>query len=288
MPSVVKKRPRFCLELNSHSLSYFQRCEELYRFKQIKCLEHKDEPYPFKRGAKISKILQLWYMARQKSFSPAKLDALEWHLVTKAKKSQSFVDSKWGDDDRVHIATRLMGYFNKYRTEKYKIIAVEKGFTKTIYEDSNVLFVYSGKPDVVMDFGAPFYTGPMDHKSEGRKNDLYEFNNQMLGYCWSTNAHFGMYNYIGLQKDAKDGDVFRREPFIFTKGQIEQWKNDTIGWFFRAMQAQVNRRFLRSWNCQGQYGVCEMHTICEAPTASSKLIKIKQDFNILPEPYKSW
>lgn len=288
MQNAVKKKRKFVLELNSHSLSYFQKCEKLFDYKQIQCLEPKGEYYPFKRGAGISKILQLWYMAKAKGYTGQKLEDIEWFLLTKGKRSNAFINTKWNEDDRLFITSRLMGYFNKYRGENYKIIAIEKGFSKTIYEDSNVHFIYSGKPDIVMDFGSVYGIGPMDHKSEGRKNDLYEFNNQMLGYCWSIGANFAIYNYIGLQKDAKDGDVLRREPIYFSNGQIKQWQQDTVKWFFRAMQSIVNKSYLRSWNCQGQYSVCEMHSICERYTPIGRENRIKSDFNILPEPYKSW
>lgn len=282
------KRKKFALELNSHSLSYYQQCEQRYDFEQIKLLQINEEYYPFKRGAGISRALAIWYLAKQKNYQSKKLEKLEEFLFKKMAKSDAFFNEKYKTNDRMHIASRIIGYFNKYRNEGYSVIAVEKGFSKILYEDDNVLFTYSGRPDVILDFGKGFGIGPMDHKSESRRNDLTKFNNQFVGYCWALNSNVGVINYIGLQKDAKDNEVLRRESFTFTNEQIERWKDDTIKWYHRIARSIINNSFIRSWHCDGKYGVCKYHNLCISGSAAEELIKIERDFIKLPEPYKSW
>jgi PD-(D/E)XK nuclease superfamily len=280
---------KLCLELNSHSLSHFQACEKRFYFSEISLLVSKGEYYPFKRGSGIAKYLSYWYSAQKKKYSSEKLRAFEKRLFNRMAKSSEFFNSWKNEDDALHIASRLMGYFSKYREENLPVIAVEKGFSKILYEDSHVLFVYSGRPDLVVDYGTPGPgIGPMDHKSESRENDIFYFNNQFIGYCWAINAHYGQVNYIGLQKDKKDNEVLRRTSFSFTTAQIERWRNDTIEWYHKVLWARRNKKFLRSWNCSGKYGTCLYSSLCTSGSRNEELIKIKRDFRKLDQPYKSW
>jgi len=277
-----KKRTKLTLILNSHSLSYYQKCEKLYEYTTIRNLEQIEEIYPFTRGSLISKILELWYRAKKLSYSKERLEDLEFKLYKIVFRSKSLKE-----DDRTLISARLQEYFEKYRLETYKVIAVEKGFSKILYEDDYVLYIYEGKPDLVVDFGPNLGIGPIDHKSESRRNDIYPFNNQILGYCWSMDSKIGMYNYIGLQNDDQNGKVLRRETLTFSENQINQWRDDTIQWFHRILRSLNSKNYLRSWNCQGVYGVCSFSKVCEMPTENGKLVKIKNLFKER-EPYRSW
>lgn len=277
-----RKFERHVLTLNSHSLSYFQRCEQFYQYAVLENLILNEPYYPFDRGALISKIMELWYRARRRNYGIRKLQKLENKLFKILLKANVI-----REDDRLQIAGRIMEYFNKYRSESYKIVAVEQGFSKVLYEDSNVLFIYEGRPDLVVDFGRGMGIGPIDHKTESRKSDIYMFNNQMIGYCWAINSKLGIYNFIGLQKDSKDGDVLRRTTCNFSDSQIEQWRADTIKWYYRILAARQNKKFLRSWNCDGKYGICQYAPICEMASDNGKLIKIKNLYKV-GETYKSW
>lgn len=277
-----KQDNKFTLTLNSHSLSYFQNCEEHYHFAvDLSITKDTEEYYPFVKGGIISKVLELWYRAKLRKYSSARMEELEFKLfkiVTQRKDLKK---------DGLHIGSRLMQYFEKYREEKWQILAIEKGFSKILYEDQHVLFTYEGRPDLIVDFGSNFGHGPVDHKSESRKFGLYHFQNQFLGYCWASNSTLGVINYIGLQIDSNDGDVLRRESFNFLPSQIEQWKSDTIAWYYRVMKSIVNKSYLRSWRCEGKYGLCQFTNICEQPNERTKLIKIKNEYKEVPK-YSSW
>lgn len=282
IPKGFKKRTKLTLILNSHSLSYFQRCEKLYEYTTVRNLEPIDEIYYFTRGTLISKVLELWYRAKKRNYSIKRLENLEDNLFKIISRSKKLKES-----DRLLIASRLIQYFTKYRHEGYKIIAVEQGFSKILYEDDYVLYIYEGKPDLLVDFGRNLGIGPVDHKSESRRNDIYPFNNQIMGYCWSVGSRIAVYNYIGLQTDSKEGDVLRREAITFSDAQIEQWRQDTIRWYHRVLKSINSKDFLRSWNCDGKYSICQFSKVCEQPTENGKLIKIK-NFYQEREPYKSW
>ena len=292
MSKLTKARKRFSLEVNSHSLSYFQQCEMRYNFSEKELLTYLKEPYPFKRGSAISKYLALWYLARKREYVNDKLIAFENRLMRRMARDQAFTHSD-GTDDTMHIATRLKGYFNKYRSEPYKVIAVEQGFSKILFEDENVKFIYSGRPDLVVDFGNGAGIGPIDHKSESQKRDLREFQNQFIGYCWGLGVNTGMINYIGLQPRPKNTreemlEVLRRSAFTFSNDQIRRWLEDTTAWCHRIMRAIVNQKYLRSWNCDGMYSRCLYYSICSSRNPAEELINIKTNYERNLEPYRSW
>ena len=291
---------KFSIELNSHSLSYYQQCEKRFKYSERDLLVGKGDYYPFKRGEGISRFLALWYRARKRKYSNERLEEYEFKLFKLMARSPHFVNSKEIidlktktrktlelEDDKLHIATRLMEYFHKYRYEKYPIIAVEQGFSKILHEDKHVLFSYSGRPDLVLDYGR-FGIGAMDHKSESRESNIAKFNNQFIGYTWALDAKVGIINYIGLQKDSSEGSVLRRDAFTFTQNQIDRWRSDTIEWYYRILHSIVNKKYLRSWRCEGKYGVCLYNTLCTSGTRKEELIKIKRGFNKLEKPYRSW
>ena len=282
VPKGFKKRSKLTLIQNSHSLSYFQRCEKLYEYTTIKNLEPIEEIYYFTRGTLISKLLELWYRAKKRHYTIKRLEDLEDKLFMVVRRLKTLRET-----DREIISRRLIEYFNKYRLESYRIVAVEKGFSKILYEDDYVLYIYEGKPDLVVDFGHNLGIGPIDHKSESMKREIYPFNNQIMGYCWAMESKIAMYNYIGLQNNSQDGEVLRRTTLTFSESQIEQWRQDTIQWYHRILKSINSRTFIRSWNCQSMYSICQFSDVCEMPTENGKLVKIKNLFKER-EPYKSW
>jgi len=277
------KIQRKTLILNSHSLSYFQRCEQLYKYQCIDNYERIEPYYPFTKGAYVSRILEIWYKAKKLRYSVTKLENLEFKLFKALHRFKGFKNG-----DGLLISSRIQLYFEKYRHERFKkIIATESGFSKVLYEDKYVLFIYEGKPDLVVELPDNMGLAVIDHKTETMKSNIYHFNNQAMGYLWAVGCNTGLYNYIGLQKDAKDGDVLRREAFTFTSTQIEQWKQDTISWYYRILSSTTNNKYIRSWNCDSKYGHCQFTDVCEQPNERVKLIQINKTFKT-GKGYKSW
>ena len=284
----VELGDKFTLELNSHSLSDFQHCEQKFKFSEIDALTPKGEYYPFKRGSAISRYLALWYTAKKKEFSPDRMAKLEFQLFKKMARSPSFKNLNTGKNDGYLIGGRLTEYFNKYRNEKLKVIAVEQGFSKIIHEDDNYLFIYSGKPDLVVDFGPNYGIGWLDHKSESRESNIAKFNNQFLGYSWALSSLVGMINYVGLQNDSRDGSVLRREAVGYNQGEIDRWREDTTSWFYRVAETIQKRSFLRGWRCDTKYGLCPFYNLCTSGSVNEESLKIEREFVRLEAPYKSW
>ena len=279
---------KFVLELNSHSLSNFQLCERKFSLSEIETLTPKGDYYPFKRGSGISRYLSIWYLAKKRGYSDARMSKLEFQLFKKMARSKAFINSATGKKDNYLIAGRLSEYFSKYRNEKLGIISVEEGFSKVIYEDSSNLFIYSGRPDLVVDFGPNFGIGFMDHKSEARAYDIAPYNNQFLGYAWALNSLNGMINYIGLQSESNQGSVLRRQAIGYSLNEVNRWAADTIEWFKRIADSIKSGKYLRSWRCDTKYGMCQFYPICTSGSQNEEVMKMERDFIRLGNPYRSW
>lgn len=272
----ANKSGKFCILLNSHSLHNFQLCEMKHLLGDIVNLAPEGEKQAFQRGTDVAKLLEVFYHRRRKGRSLAPI-VTNIHLWTKRFMRYSEPDMA------LRMTNTIMTYFREYGNETMEVVATEKAFSKVIYEDDKHLFIYEGRPDLV----AKMMDGTIqvwDHKTQARKDNIYFFNNQSMGYCWGLDTlHFG-YNYLVFTKE----NQVRREVVKFSQAQIDQWRNDTIEWYFRIANARQNRKFLRSWNCQGKYGVCEFAPICEAPTESLKLWVIKSQYGQAEKMRMSW
>lgn len=184
-------------------------------------------------------------------------------------------------DKSYDLASAFMGYRIKYKNDTLIPLAVEKGFTKLLYEDDMNRFSYEGSIDLTA--LNPKKMTIIDHKSESANRPIYEHNNQAIGYLYATGATEFMYNYVTLTKVPE----YHRRVHVFTEAQIAQWVSNTTEWFFRAKSAILQRRFLPSLQCVGIYGVCPFHRICEQPKDNIKQIVIATNYK-RRKPYRSW
>jgi len=268
---------KFTLILNSHSLTYFQQCEELYKFKALLSIRPSAEKKALLKGSLISRMLANYYYRKMKGKNIL-VPLNPFMTVNLAQKLLKF-----SFEEAKEFAVVMMAYHKEYKDKDWKdILAVERGFSKLLYEDENNLFVYEGRPDLICK-GRNQKIG-IDHKHQSMKYSIYEHNNQAIGYCWGLELDHFIYNYIKFTKD----DWFRRTVHKFTPSQIDQWKNDTIEWFFRIKRSISNRSFIRNRSaCQSKFGICEYHEICEQPSQVAKDWIIKSKFVQLKQ-YRSW
>ena len=197
-------------------------------------------------------------------------------------------------DPKFHL-DRLRSYFVTHMNEDdtSEVIAVEKGFSTLLYEDSTRRYILEGMIDMVSierDTGLTI----TDHKTQSRFYDKYGVNHQALNYLSFTKANYFRYNYIGLQ-DKQNENTFRRPIYKPPSGVIEQWKKDvkltfdsltSVIWtacdylgvdpskLFELTNEQrvalgTSGIFPRSRAaCTTQFGICQFHKRCEVPDDS--------------------
>lgn len=258
-------KKRVVIVLNSHSLSDLQQCSIRYRFSErLKIVPDKDYR-PFSRGTIITNLLGMYYWMKKVGTYIPKKSGLD--IIDKILKP-----SELSKEDKDLIGARFLRYLSFYAHETWEPKAVEKieegdnegtGFSKIIYEDDHVLFVWEGTPDMIVNPGKQFdYLAVVDHKSQSRRTDIFEHTNQFRGYCWGTGLNHCIINYFGIQKGGTPKDWFRRKIVHFNNEKLELWKNDTIQWFYRAAFIIRNKKYMRSWQCEGKYGICHYIDLC--------------------------
>lgn len=268
---------KFTLALNSHALSAFQECEAKYAFTHFIGIEPLGAKFAMDRGSVFAKFLEILYYNRLKphpSFKKALNNSIAW---TRKIEKKCGVPTK----EAFEIYRVMCEYVRYWKGKDWTPIAVERGFSKVIYEDNDNLFVWEGRPDLVA--GVEDKIVVCDHKTQGQNKSIYEFNNQARGYLWAIDATEFVYNYIVFTKTPQ----FRREAHLFTPAQIEDWKSTTIEWFFRVKHSLEKTSFLQSWNCSTLYGPCQFHRICEQPKPEVKAFTVKSQFK-KRKPYRSW
>lgn len=269
--------PKFTLTLNSHSLSMYQECEEKFMYSHFIGIESPRNTFAMDRGTEVAKFLQLLYYNRIKPHASIKKVLNNPILWTNRFSKRLNIPNT----EAFELYRACVKYTINYKDNDWKPVAVEKGFSKVLYEDDENLFVWEGRPDLIVSHNGEIF--PVDHKCQARKNDIYAFNNQARGYVWAIGSTKFVYNYIVLTKIPN----FERQPHQFTLDQINDWKLDTIEWFKRIRESILRAKFTRSWNCQTKYGVCDFRSICEQPRINIKGHIIKGTFKT-KKVYRSW
>ena len=270
--------PKKVLALDSHGLSDFQRCPRLYKYTNILGIEPGITYEPFERGTTITMMLEAYYLAKreEKSIKQAITQIIQDILYM----------SSLPQDMKDLIEIRFMRYIKHYKDESWFPIAMESecAFSKILYEDSDYLFVYEGRPDMVvwLDFDKK-HKLIIDHKSQSRRKDLYFYNNQVLGYSWGLDIPNFAYNYFGIQESGEPNDWFRRSGHRFIERDIAKWKLQTIHWFKKIVE---DESLYPSLQCDGPYGLCAFKNLCECNEDWVMEDKIKREFK--KRTFKVW
>jgi len=199
-------------------------------------------------------------------------------------------------EDRLFHRKRLIDYFAKWQDEDaaLKMVAVEQGFSTLLYEDNYRRYILEGKIDIVAE-DRQLGLFVMDHKTQARFDDRWEFNHQVCNYLSFTKANYFVYNYIGLQQSLpKEG--MRRMIYKPHEGMLEQWRSEVLVTFeelYAYMQCQTDlysgnegkypRR--RAACDNSKYGLCQFHKICSIPDGSKWVPAV---FSAYKEQEKRW
>lgn len=265
------------LVLDSHGLSDYQHCPRLFSYTQIDNIEPSKQYEPFTRGRVIAKMLEEYYKEKlAKTLRPASYSRIVDEILKPAQL----------ETNKDLIESRFYSYCHHYKNESWIPLAIEESaaFSRILYEDDEYLFVYEGRPDLVVQLSNIDSTRiVVDNKHQTRHYDLYFYNNQAMGYCWGLEIDFFCYNYFGLQESGGPKDWFRRPSTRFSKFQLEQWKHDTIKWYF-AIARDVD--YLKTWRCEGKYSLCAYHELCEQTLPN--VIAIKKEREFKQKEHKVW
>lgn len=107
-------------------------------------------------------------------------------------------------------------------------IEVEQSFSKTLYEDDDLIILYEGIVDLVAE-------GPMgriivDHKTASRRETPSDLSNQFMGYCWALDTPRLIINRIGFQKTLSPTERFQRIVLSYPPSRLDEWQYWATYW----------------------------------------------------------
>jgi hypothetical protein len=290
---------RLTLTLNSHALTDFQTCAQRYWFTQEESLVQLATHKPFETGTAIHNAIR--HMNRAQIRRPGltanqKLTCgLRALSRTKWWKSMPLMETKESGNAPTQLfhMTKLTQYA-AWRAQKswLRVLGAEVGFSKVLYEDRDVMFVYEGTIDDISEFtdDGRTYRCWVDYKTEGRETKHFTERNQFLGYSWALGTNYGFIISYGLQKEK--AEPFRYESVYHGPKLLEQWKNDTIRTFREIINkvpfGRTEFRRNRSACDSGHFGVCPYLRLCDNNWESSAIRRGIRRAGFQVREHRSW
>lgn len=284
------KGQRLVLTLNSHSLSAYQTCQKKYLLSSSDNLVQVGHYAPFDTGTAIHLALFRMNRARIQRPSLTPNQNLTIGLRT-LYRSQWY--KKLKTEEQAFHASKLLQYVAWRSTKPWlKTIGAEVGFSKILYEDKNIVFIYEGRIDEIAaweDDGQKF-TSWIDYKTQSKEYKHYENRNQFLGYSWALGTNYGFIISYGLQKEKLE--PFNYRSIYHSATLISQWRDDTI----RTFREIINKipfgedefRRNRSACDSGNFGLCSFVRLCDNATVDRSITDGIRRIHYKSEPWRSW
>lgn len=283
--------------LDASQIEVFEACPRKWYYSYIlNLIPHKGYS-PFDIGLYYHSVLKFYYdLYRTKEFDI--VQKLQ-QTIDFAKDQKLFLQYNIDNrEDQIFHIQRLITYLNKYEDEdaNMEIIATEGGFSQLLFENDERRYILEGKIDLV---GSKQPEGlfVMDHKTQSRKDDRWEFNHQVCNYLHFTKANYFIYNYIGLQ-DKLPAEGLRRCIYKPPEGMIDQWLKEvkltfdqmynyiTVPIAYNHKDEVFPRR--RSACDSSKYGLCQYHKLCSVPDDSIWTEVVKSAYKEKDEKWRAW
>lgn len=275
---------KIVLALDSHALSMYQTCETKFKYAQVRSIDAIKKKAALSKGTLIHEMLAEYYNRVRLGERPNEIG------VDIAQKVLTRSDIDLNFEERQFIGRRLCEYILHYK-EDWEPIRVEgfdhTGFSKLLYEDSRVKFIYEGRIDLIVRVGRKFNRW-VDFKSQNPKYSFDRFQNvnQFIGYTWASGFQ-GIIGYITWSKDPTD-KTFRRQDISISPGLVEKWKESTINWFHKVLKTLKKGEYEHNFaQCDTKYGPCKFNKICAATNNRAEDWIIANDFEKV-ERWRAW
>ena len=167
---------------------------------------------------------------------------------------------------------------------RYEILKVEQTFSFILYEDDNVRFVMIGKIDLLVNDLPNYINMPIDHKSYSRDFPISRKANQFTCYSYVCRSNHLLVNRIGLQTSIPSEKKHKRIPLSYDPLYWEQWKSNTISWFWRYYDCLSEDKFVDNpTSCTKFNRICEYYEVCDTSGEENKTYKLNTNFKTVPQ-----
>lgn len=277
---------KITLRLDSHMLSDFQRCAQLGKFAHIEGYRPNQQSGGLDRGTHWHKLMEL----RNQGI----MNNTPW-MATLGFANTYLIENLTDKTEAPFYLRKLMEYDTKWSpTEKnLKILGTEVGFSKVLWSNDQIRFIYEGKIDLLCEIDGMKIV--VDHKTQhpgfsSERYNLFPHSNQFLGYCWASKFKHVMIDYT-TWSDKETDRTYRRNLHPISSEITNRWKEDTIKWYWKILSyIRFNDFSLNRAVCDGKYGICQFADICAyADNPALQQLKLNSGFTKEPrwEPWEN-
>jgi hypothetical protein len=182
-------------------------------------------------------------------------------------------DEEFAAVDPDNVKTCLdtyLQYTEFYRGEKFIVKGVEEPFAKVIYQDESLRVIYAGIIDLrIEDEG---HDKAVDHKTESRKSDPQDLNNQFMGYCNAIDYSWFLVNKISFAKTVKPVDRFRRYPIRYERARLDEWLQNTLLIVDEFLRREAADSYPMNFTSCDKYSGCSFRDFCRAIPAARHVV----------------
>lgn len=284
--------------LDASQIEQFEACPRKWYNDHVLNLTSVTTNTALSTGSYFHEVLKLYYGLGLENAPVSKhiKKAVDYavHLATSAEAA------RWPRvkaDPKFHV-DRLRAYLITHMCEddSAEIVAVEKGFSTLLFENSQRRYILEGMIDLIW-IKKHMGLTVTDHKTQQRMYEKYFHNHQLFNYLAFTGANYFEYNFLG-QQQTQNEDTFRRPIFKPHPGATQQWKKDVLRTFqemesyqsdnLHSYETSVERTYpKRLTQCQTKFGLCQFHKLCELPDDSPYREVVLKHYK-QKEPWKAW
>lgn len=259
--------------IDSQILTAYMRCSREFDFRFIQLLTQQDKDENLETGSLIHVMLKIYYtLKRSMKFTHEECVNISIELSRPVSVTMN-LDQFYTEELTEHFKS----YAKFYSNESWIPLNVEEPFSFILYEDEELRIIYFGVMDLYIEnFGQKY---PVDHKTERRKSDPLELDNQFLGYCAATGSNVLYVNKIGLQKTLKPEEKYRRIPLSYTPARIAEWKSVAV-WYAKEYLLSLQEHVFppRYTSCLRYGKKCQYYVLCNSDAGEIRDWKAQENF----------
>lgn len=223
------------IQIDSQIATAAQRCDWEFIYAHIENLRSKEVNPVLDAGSLVHWGMREFYGCLiGRETTPSLTERLELATTRIRLESTKTELSATKIDEVVDAITQYARFWTP--RENLKPLAVETPFAITLYESDEIRVIYIGIPDLVC--GPKPY--PIDHKSEWRKSEPNEMDNQFKGYCLALNSTTLIVNKIGFQSSLKPEEKFRRYPIVYSEDALKEWQEEIVMLAYKILELQID------------------------------------------------
>lgn len=261
MEEIATNEDQVIVKVDSQILNAIDLCPKRYEYEHVKHMRPLKKAPALEKGGVMHTMLAHYYRQKMIGRIPSEHNEVvnESIMLGRIECAQSSIDLKEFEEEDLVI---FRAYVLAKQYDGWIVKAVEQPFTSKLYEDPELMILYEGIVDAVVEEPKGEEV-TVDHKTESRRSTPFALSNQFQGYFWALNRPVCI-NKVGYQTSLADKERFRRIYLRYSPEIIEEWKADAIASIKRAIGWHQTSTFERNRTSCDKYSGCIFQRVCSA------------------------